>query len=30
MLLLAGPIYLYHWRKVRQMAKAEAAPGSRT
>ena len=30
MLLLAGPIYLYHWRKVRQIAKAEAVPGSQT
>jgi hypothetical protein len=26
MLLLAGPIYLYHWRKVRQITRAEAAP----
>jgi hypothetical protein len=30
MLLLAGPIYLYHWRKVRQIAKAETALGSQT
>jgi hypothetical protein len=30
MLLLAGPIYVYHWRKVRQIAKAETALGSQT
>lgn len=30
MLLLAGPIYLYHWRRVREVAAAQGTAGPQT